>query len=93
MRIIGQINHPSLKISVFKNEQRVSVKFENPFYEITWKLGSDERFQSLETIEQLLDETALQEVQLQLQQLHATRLAALARCFPATGEQEFDVII
>jgi hypothetical protein len=93
MRIIGQVNHPSLKISVFKNEQRVFVKFENPFYEITWKLGNDERFQQLENIEQLLDETALQEVQAQLQQLHSSRLAALARCFPSTGDQEFEVII
>ena len=43
MRIIGQIEHPDLKITVFKSDNRISVKFENEGYEQIFKLGADER--------------------------------------------------
>ena len=55
MRIIGNIEHPSLKISVFKNDGRTSVKFETSLYEQTFKLGDDERFSTLEGVQKLVD--------------------------------------
>jgi len=51
MRIIGHIEHPSLKISVFRYEGRTSVKFETALYEQTFKLGDDERFATLEGVQ------------------------------------------
>jgi hypothetical protein len=93
MRIIGTIDHPTLKISVFKNEGRTSVKFENSGYEIACKFGDDDRFQTAEDIAKLLDEPFLAAVNAELQHMHAARLAALKRLFPATAESEFETII
>ena len=33
MRILGYLEHPTLKITVFKMDNRISVKFENSLYE------------------------------------------------------------
>jgi hypothetical protein len=93
MRIIGNIDHPTLKISVFKNDGRVSVKFENSGCELTWKLGEDDRFQSAEDVSRLIDEGFLAVVNTQLQQMHAARLSALARLFPPAADNEFETII
>ena len=38
MRIIGNIEHPVLKISVFRNDNRISIKFENAQYEQIFKM-------------------------------------------------------
>jgi len=81
MRIIGQIEHPVLKISVFKMDGRVSVKFENAHYEQTFKLGNDERLQSLEDVQSLVDTTMAEEVLFSMQQQHRSRLAAMRRLF------------
>ena len=93
MRIIGQIEHPVLKISVFKNEGRVSVKFENAGYELTYKMGDDDRFQTTEDVAKLVDPAFLERVNEQLQAMHANRLSALARLFPPLAENEFEHII
>ena len=37
MRIVGDIEHPRLKITVFKNDGRFSLKFENGKYKIAEK--------------------------------------------------------
>ncbi|MCC6413667.1 MAG: hypothetical protein IT270_18575 [Saprospiraceae bacterium] len=84
MRLIGQIEHPVLKISVFKMDGRVSVKFENAHYEQTFKLGNDERIQSLEDVQRLVDAAMAEEVLHNMQQQHRCRLAAMRRSF---GEQ------
>lgn len=84
MRLIGQIEHPVLKISVFKMDGRVSVKFENAHYEQTFKFGNDERIQSLEDVQRVVDVVMAEEVLLNMQQQHRCRLAAMRRTF---GEQ------
>ena len=93
MRIIGQIDHPTLKISVFKNENRTFLKIENGVSEITWKLGDDDRFKTTEAVQKLIDPPFLQEVDRQFQQMHATRLAAMSRLFPVLSGSEFETII
>ena len=93
MRIIGNIEHPVLKISVFKNDNRISVKFENSGYEVTCKLGDDDRFKSMEAVGQLVDAAFIDAVNVQLQQMHAIRLAAMVRLFPPSTENEFETII
>lgn len=93
MRIIGNIEHPNLKITVFKMDNRLSVKFENALYEQTYKLGADERFDSLEAVQGLVDTPFLQQVQMQFQQMHQNRMAALERLFPPAHTEAFEEII
>lgn len=93
MRIIGHIEHPHLKITVFKTGERVSVKFENALYEQTYKLGTDERFGSLEAVQQWADELFLQQVSAHFQQMHQARMAASARTFSSEDAPVFEEII
>lgn len=94
MRIIGSIDHPTLKISVFKSDNRVSVKFENPLYEQTFKLGADERFSSLDQVQKIVDQELLEAVEHGFQQMHAAKMAVLSRVFPNPAEAEaFEEII
>lgn len=93
MRIIGQIDHPSLKISVFKNEGRTSVKFETSLYEQTFKMGDDERFATLEGIAQWADKALIEQVMDGFRQMHAARLESMNRNYPASAEFVFETII
>ncbi len=93
MRIIGNIEHPSVKISVFKNEGRSSVKFETALYEQTYKLGDDERFSTLEGVEKWVDGPMLEKILDGFRQMHQTRLEAMARSFPLSAAVLFEEII
>jgi hypothetical protein len=93
MRIIGNIEHPSLKISIFKMENRYSVKFENALYEQTFKLGDDERFASIANIEKWVDPILLEQVQQNFQNMHQTRMGGIDRHFKPSEETVFEEII
>lgn len=93
MRIIGNIEHPSLKISVFKNEGRTSVKFETSLYEQTYKLGDDERFSTVEGVEKVVDAAMLEKIVQVFQQMHGARLESMTRNFPVHTEAVFEEII
>ncbi len=92
MRIIGNIKHPDLKITVFKMDNRLSVKLESGLYEQTYKFRSGEGVDSLENVEALLDQDFLGDAIVQMQQMHQSRMAAIARQNPKAAE-EFDKII
>lgn len=93
MRIIGQIEHPSLKISVFKNEGRTSVKFETALYEQTFKLGDDERFTSVEGVQKIIDAPFLERIMEGFRLMHHARLETLSRTYPVQNEMMFEEII
>lgn len=93
MRIIGTIAHPNLKITIFKTDNRISVKFENEGYEQTVKFGMDERMGTVEAVQKWADAVFLEGVLRRMQDLHQQNLSALARAFPAAGEEEFETII
>ncbi len=93
MRIIGEIQHPTLKITIFKMGERTSVKFENERYEQTYKLGTDERFTKPEAIEQWADVQFLEKVQQTFQQMHQAQMSAMSRFFPVESENLFEEII
>ena len=93
MRIIGNIDHPTLKISVFKADNRVSVKFENALYEQTFKLGDDDRFSNLEAVQKLVDNEMLEDVQAGFRQMHVARMAVMGRAFPVMEAEVFEEII
>lgn len=93
MRIIGNIEHPFLKITMFKMDNRISVKFENALYEQTFKLGQDDRLDSPEAIQKLVDPAFLEQVLAGFQQMHQARIAAFSRAFPPENQEVFEEII
>ena len=93
MRIIGNIEHPSLKISVFKADKRISVKFENAQYEQTIKFGDDDRFSNLDAVRTFVDNKLLEDILEGFRHIHAARIAALLRVFPTDTSDAFEDII
>jgi hypothetical protein len=94
MRIIGYIEHPVLKISVFKMEHKFSVKFESGFAEQIYKFRQDDNIQHLKDIQNLIDEAFIQKVESILQIMHQERSDLLERKSPQTIDTEsFEEII
>ena len=94
MRIIGQIDHPTLKITIFKMNNKVSVKFESGLYEQTYKFRTGSGIETAEDVERLVDEPFLEKVHLQLQQMHQQKMQAMARANDAKDSTDtFEEII
>jgi hypothetical protein len=93
MRIIDEIPHPHLKITVFSMDNRLSVKFESGTYEQIYKFRSGEEVTTAADVRRIVDASFLEQVSATLQQMHRTRMAALSRQFPTTAEEEFEEII
>lgn len=92
MRIIGYIEHPSLKITVFQMDNKLSVKFENTFYEQTYKFRQSEDLNTISDVQKLVDETFIAKVLEQFPVMHQTKQKALDRFLPEE-EDSFEEII
>jgi hypothetical protein len=93
MRIIGEIQHPTLKITAFKNDGKCSIKFEAGLLEQIYKFRDDERIQTFEDIQKLVDEPFIQKTEEILRGMLDARVGMLDRNLPKPNENEFDVIL
>ncbi|MDX1942299.1 MAG: hypothetical protein SFU99_17170 [Saprospiraceae bacterium] len=93
MRIIGYIEHPILKITVFKMGNKISIKFESGLYEQTYKLRSGEAVSTLADVEKIVDDTFCNEVLHILNQMHSIKNQAMIRALPTAPQEEFEEII
>ncbi len=93
MRIIGHIEHPSFKITLFKTDTRLSVKFESGFYEQTYKFRRGEGMETAEDLKKLVDAEFNQAAGEQFVQLHQIKTAAIALSLPMEDKEEFETII
>ncbi len=57
MRIIGNIPHPLVKISVFKMNMKFAVKLEMGLLEQTFKIRESGSINGLDAVSQLIDDT------------------------------------
>ena len=92
MRIVGEIDHPRLKITVFKNDGKFSLKFEGGLLEQTYKFRDDERLASVDDVKRMVDADFIQKIEDILRGMKSAQLAAMERAFPIDAE-EFDVIL
>ncbi len=93
MRIVGTIDHPILKITIFRNADRLSVKFESGLYEHTYKFRDGEGIDSVEDVYRMVDDAFIESVSAGLQRMHDARSAALTRIAGTGHTDEFDEII
>ena len=93
MRIVGDIPHSSLKITIFQHDSKFSIKFESGLYELTYKFRSGDSIDSVETIKTIVDKQLLNEVMTTLQQMHHQKLGAITRHLKANEDMEFEEII
>lgn len=93
MRILGYIEHPTLKITIFQMDDKLSLKFESGLYEQTYKFRGSNEINNLEHIKSLVDDSFIEKVMLDLAQMHRTKMEALSRYLPEERENEFEEII
>ena len=91
MRIIGEIPHPSFKITVFQMNARISVKIEFQLLEQTYKFRDGSGVQNLADAERFLTPDFLRECQTIFTQMEKSKLTSLME-MNQDGE-EFDEII
>ncbi len=68
-----------MKITVFKMDNKLSVKFETGLYEQTFKFRESNELTDFESMKKLVDEQFIQEVLAHFAKLHLTKNAALSR--------------
>jgi hypothetical protein len=94
MRILGYIEHPFLKITVFKTDTRLSVQFEDGLCELTCRFRIDQQLEGLESIRQLVDNAFLEAVAQQLKLMQKVSDSALVRFRHSLDiDDHFEVII
>ncbi len=93
MRIIGYIDHPTLKITLFKTGNRYSMKFESGLYEQTYKFREGEGVEGVNDLRELIDPPFIEAVAAEIQRMHRLRAQAIARRQDNTDEEAFDEII
>ena len=92
MRIIGSIDHARYKITLFKMDDRFSIKFEDGVLEQTYKFRGEARLSNAEDLRRLVDASFLQDVTKTFSRMHRQRKAMLERQLPPE-ESAFDTII
>lgn len=92
MRILGYIEHPSIKFTVFEDNNKVIVQCEDGLCQQTYKFRSGGLVDDLESIKNLFDEAFIASIENQLSNMKTARRTALSKRTTAL-EDEFDVII
>lgn len=93
MRIIGNIDHPTLKITAFQHDGKLSAKFEVGLMEQTFKFRENDQLCNFGHLQKLIDATFIGEVLKVFQQMHKAREAAMTAFLQTSGEDEFPHII
>ncbi len=93
MRIVGDIPHPTLKITLFLHDSKYSVKFESGLYELTYKFRSGDMIDSVEAIKAIVDDQFIVEVMTTLPKMHQQKLGGIGRFIAGKEEEEFEEII
>jgi hypothetical protein len=92
MRVVGSIEHPVLKITIFSNDNRLSVKFESGLFEQTYKFRDGEGIERPADVQRLIEGPFTESVLEQLHRMSAIRSAGLQR-LQQDQPDEFDVIV
>lgn len=81
-----------MKITAFKYDGKLSIKFEAGLIEQIYKFRDDERLQNFDDIQSLVDEAFIEKTAVLLRGMLDIKQAALNRHL-SMGEEEFEVII
>ena len=70
MRLLGQIPHPDLTITVFKSGNKYILKFEAGPFEQSYKFFEADRLNSFEDVQRLVNDDLLKEIYLVFDQMN-----------------------
>lgn len=86
MRIAGYIEHPGMKITIFHYQNRYSLKFENPYFEQTFKLPED-LFPTVDSVRDMVSAAFLKEVENRFMNM-ATQMHSILHKTAESEQQE-----
>lgn len=94
MRIIGYLEIPGVKTTVFKMDNRVSVKFETGLYEQTFKFRTGEGMDSLEEVQKWVVPELVEQILQGFRHMHELRVKRLSELQSSSeGAPPFEEII
>jgi hypothetical protein len=93
MRIVKELERNGIKISIFKMDNKYSIKLERNLLEQIYKFRLDDRLQNVEEIEILIDSDFLTKAENIFLLLQENKLQTLERNYPITESEHFDKII
>lgn len=93
MRIIGYIEHSVMKITVFKDNGKLTAKFETGLFEQTYKFREMDAMKNLVDVQGLVDEAFQAQVMENFQTMNQIRNQGLDRFLPKLEEEDFEEII
>lgn len=93
MRIAGYIEHPNMKITVFKMDNKFSVKFECGLFEQTYKFRDGEGVESMLDVKKVVDDAFLNEVEQMLSRMQDIKNQSVKRNSSSENSGEFEEII
>ncbi len=92
MRLLANIPHPLLKISIFTNDNRFTLKFESGLYEQTYKFRDGDGYDNVDAIIKLVTDPFCIDVLQLLNLQHKMKLSHTSNIHSA-NEPDFPVII
>ena len=92
MRIIGYIEHPHLKITLFKLNNRLSIKFESGLYEQVYKMRESEQINNAASLQEMVNDEFIKAVEEDFIKMHQRIMGAIQKMTPSS-EDEFDAIL
>ncbi len=93
MRIIGEIPHELLKITVFRMNDKTSIKFEHDLVEHIIKFRDGSGIETLEDAEKLIDEKLISDVINHIGITSSNRGRRLQEIFEESEETNFPEIV
>ncbi len=91
MRIIGEIEHPVYKITVFSMNNRVSVKIEDQMIEHVFKFRDGSGIDNMDDIRAFINDGFMDKVDESFSSLNEARIKSILHM--QSAEDEFDEII
>lgn len=92
MRIIGEFDLDQIKVTVFKMNERISLKFEYNLLEQTYKFRDGSGISNMEDIRNYCSQNTMTHVQEIFKNMAESRSSALSSLIN-TSEDEFEIII
>lgn len=94
MRIIGYLEFPGVKTTVFQMDNRISVKFETGLYEQTFKFRIGEGINTIEDVKRIVQPSFVEEVMHGFNRMHQIRTGILSNIQHASSMPDrFEEII
>lgn len=90
MRVIAHLPHPTIKITVFKNDGRFPIQFERDGLSQIYRFRESDRLRGLDDVKKLLTDDLLLTVQEQFRVMAAAHSRALATFAPASPPDPLD---